>query len=134
MRALRTVVVVATLAGVAATLGALAAGGALATSNLMRGTLGPYQMRDVFSATRLGGLLGGLLGPTCALIFLRRVPLWLALGLPACATYLGGALGEFFASAGFITAPSSFLITLIVLHGRGDGTPERNALPMPSCR
>jgi hypothetical protein len=41
----------------------------------------------------VGALCGGLLAPIAGLLFLRDVPLWLAVLSPAVGTVIGGALG-----------------------------------------
>ncbi len=125
-RVIRAVLVVMGLNVAGAILGALAAGGAVATSLLIRGALDAYRYEDVVVAARLGGLLGAVLGPACAFVFLRRVPLWAALGVPTLGTYVAGVLGGF-TSAGFITAPAGFVIALVILHGRGESITDQAA-------
>ena len=119
-RLVRIALVLAGLATAGAALGAMAAGGALASSYALRGLWEPYFYGDAAAAAWLGGALGVVLGPACALGFLRRVPLWLALVGPTAATYVGGVLGEFW-YVGMLTAPLAFVLAVVVLHRSGTG-------------
>ena len=96
----RTLVVVGLFVAGAA-LGALAAGGALATAYALRGQWVPYLCGDAVAAAWVGGALGLLVGPACGLTFLRHTPLWRALLGTTLAAYAGGVLGELWWSGVF---------------------------------
>jgi hypothetical protein len=53
----------------------------------------PGSILGVEVGAPVGALCGGLLAPIAGLLFLRDVPLWLALLSPAVGSVIGGALG-----------------------------------------
>jgi MFS family permease len=109
-----------------AALGALAAGGALATAYALRGQWVPYFYGDAVAAAWVGGTLGLLVGPACGLTFLRRVQLWRALLGTTLAAYAGGVLGELWWS-GVFGALAAVQLTVLWLAGHDERAVARAA-------
>jgi hypothetical protein len=83
-------VVTAGLVLAGALLGAVAGGGALAGGLVLTGEWGELAWGFVRAAAALGAAAGAVLGPLCAWVLLRRVPLALALSVPTLGTLAGG--------------------------------------------
>jgi hypothetical protein len=95
-RTFRIVAVTAGLLTAGAVLGALAAVAALMIGLAMSGDgvgLSPTDVEALSFVAVIGAFFGGLLLPATAWIFLRRVPLGLALLGTLLGTILGGSLG-----------------------------------------
>lgn len=99
---LRIAAVTAGLLAAGALAGAIAAMVAVAIAILLTGS--PISLHDgepLIFAGMVGALFGGLLLPVTAWIFLRRVPLGLALLGTLLGTIIGGVLGWVFELGGY---------------------------------
>jgi hypothetical protein len=100
-RSLRIAAVTGGLLVAGAVAGAVAAEAAFLVASLFDHSGGSFINRDsLIAAGSVGALLGGVLLPITAWIFLRRVPLGLAVLGTLLGTVVGGALGWVFLSGG----------------------------------
>ncbi len=136
-RTLRIIAVTAGLLGAGAVAGALAGVAALLIAMWVSGigVMGTSLDGEMLAfVALLGGLFGGVLLPATAWIFLRRVPLGLALLGTLLGTIVGGVLGWVVRlgtneiQGGLIGAFAGFAIAALLLRLRASAPRERRAI------
>src|SRR5687768_2037857 len=134
-RTLRIIAVTAGLLGAGAAAGALAGIAALLIALWVSGLgVTGSEIEMLGFVALVGGLFGGVLLPATAWIFLRRVPLGLALLGTLLGTIVGGVLGWVVRlganeiQGGLIGAFAGFAIAALLLRLRASAPRERRAI------
>jgi hypothetical protein len=136
-RTLRIVAVTVGLLAAGAVAGALAAIGALLIGLLLsgEGLVPPYLFDMLAFAGMVGALFGGILLPVTGWVFLRRVPLGLAVLGTLLGTIAGGALGWLLRvgpnemQGGIICAFGGFVCAAVLLRLRASAPRVRHPVP-----